>query len=88
MKYSIVPVVISVSEEYSKLAPRKSYIDGRDFTSAHELAEYLLHLQENAGIYIYIHPKLDLVTTRYSELHDLVNKPQLPSYFILYQYSI
>ena len=51
MKYSIVPVVISVSEEYSKLAPRKSYIDGRDFTSAHELAEYLLHLQENAGIY-------------------------------------
>ena len=50
MKYSIVPVVISVSEEYSKLAPRKSYIDGRDFTSAHDLAEYLLHLQENAGI--------------------------------------
>ena len=54
MKYSIVPVVISVSEEYSKLAPRKSYIDGRDFTSAHELAEYLLHLQENTGISIYL----------------------------------
>ena len=35
-----------------------------------------------------IHPKLDLVTTRYSELHDLMNKPQLPSYFMLYQYSI
>ena len=36
----------------------------------------------------YIHPKLDLVTTRFSELHDLVNKTQLPSYFIVYQYSI
>ena len=35
-----------------------------------------------------IHPKLDLVTTRYSKLHDLVNKTQLPSFFILYQYSI
>ena len=51
MKYSIVPVIISVSEEYSKLAPRKSYIDARDFTSAHDLADYILHLQENAGIY-------------------------------------
>ena len=31
---------------------------------------------------IRVHPKLDLVTTRYSELHDLVNKPQLPPYLV------
>ena len=35
-----------------------------------------------------LHPKLDLVTTRFSELHNLVNKSQLPSYFIIYHYSI
>ena len=35
-----------------------------------------------------VHPKLDLVTTWFSELYDLVNKTQLPSYFIVYQYSI
>ena len=43
------------------------------------------------GEIIHIHPKLDLVTTRFSELHDLGdlgNKIQLPSYFILYHYSI
>ena len=34
------------------------------------------------------YPKLDLVTTRFCELHDLVNKFQLPSYFIIYHYSI
>ena len=50
---------------------------------------YFLCIMNNTTILKNIvHPKLDLVTTRYSELHDLVNKNQLPSYFILYQYSI
>ena len=44
-------------------------------------------LNENRGKSLFeVHPKLDLVTTRYSELHDLANKPQLP--FIFYTIPI
>ena len=45
-------------------------------------------VSEYRMIIVNVHAKLDLVTTRFSELHNLVNKSQFPSYFIIYHYSI
>lgn len=42
----VVPVVFG-GADYSQVAPRKSYIDTRDFSSAKELAEYLIFLDNN-----------------------------------------
>ena len=39
-------------------------------------------------VYLQVHPKLDLRTTRFKDLLDLRNKTQLPSYFTKYQHSI
>ena len=39
-----VPIIIN-------LLPPKSYIDVNDFSSAKELAEYLLHLDKNDDLY-------------------------------------
>ena len=42
----LIQVVLG-GAEYSQVAPRKSYIDTRDFSSAKELAEYLIFLDNN-----------------------------------------
>ena len=39
--------VVFGGADYSQVAPGKSYIDTRDFSSAKELAEYLIFLDNN-----------------------------------------
>ena len=40
---------LSISDDYENLAPRKSFIDAKDFTSIEELAQYLIYLDKNEG---------------------------------------
>ena len=39
--------VVFGGADYSQVAPRKSYIDTRDFSTAKEMAEYLIFLDNN-----------------------------------------
>jgi alpha-1,3-fucosyltransferase len=55
LKYSIVPIVYGErggSDYYKAIAPPKSYIDVRSFSTVKELAEYLLFLSGNAKEYL------------------------------------
>ena len=54
LKYNLVPVVYggSDSQDYSQIAPEHSYIDARNFSSAKQLAEYLLYLDGNDAEYL------------------------------------
>ena len=49
MKLPVVPVVVSISKDYTNMAPRKSFIDAKDFSSAQELVEYITFLNGNKG---------------------------------------
>ena len=46
-----VPIIMSGVDHLQELLPPKSYIDVNDFSSAKELAEYLLHLDRNDHLY-------------------------------------
>ena len=50
MNYDILPVVLG-GANYSEIAPIKSYIDTRDFSSPEELAGHLKYLVKNQAAY-------------------------------------
>ena len=50
MSYDILPVVLG-GANYSQIAPPKSYIDTKDFSSPEELAGHLKYLVENQVAY-------------------------------------
>ena len=49
MKLPVVPVVVSISKDYTNMAPRKSFIDAKDFSSAKDLVEYITFLNGHKG---------------------------------------
>lgn len=50
LNYDMIPIVLG-GGNYSKMAPAKSYIDGRDFQSIAHLAEYIKYLNGNDTAY-------------------------------------
>ena len=46
-----VPIIMNGVDNLQNLLPPKSYIDVDDFSSAKELAEYLIRLDRNADLY-------------------------------------
>ena len=50
MDYNVLPVVMG-GADYSKIAPPKSYIDQKDFSSPKDLAYYLKYLLKNGTAY-------------------------------------
>ena len=50
MNYDILPVVLG-GANYSQIAPPKSYIDTKDFSSPEELAGHLKYLVKNQVAY-------------------------------------
>ena len=50
MNYNVLPVVLGGSD-YSKIAPPKSYIDTKDFSTPKDLATYLKYLVKNQTAY-------------------------------------
>ena len=50
MDYNVLPVVMG-GADYSKIAPPKSYIDQKDFSSPKDLAYYLTYLLKNGTAY-------------------------------------
>ena len=50
MDYNVLPVVMG-GADYSKIAPPKSYINQKDFSSPKDLAYYLKYLLKNGTAY-------------------------------------
>ena len=62
--------VVFGGADYSQVAPRKSYIDTRDFSSAKELAEYLIFLDNNEQERLrYVYSTLEFAKKYYSKFN-------------------
>ena len=63
--------VVFGGADYSQVAPRKSYIDTRDFSSAKELAEYLIFLDNNEQERLrYVYSTLEFAKKYSSKFYD------------------
>ena len=50
LKYNMIPVVLG-GGNYSKMAPKKSYIDAKEFRSIADLAVHIKYLDKNTTAY-------------------------------------
>ena len=50
LNYNMIPIVLG-GGNYTKMAPKKSYIDAKDFKSIAHLAEYIKYLDKNDTAY-------------------------------------